>query len=396
MARESPRRPLFPEANSVRIFTLRPSSSTISSPYLLYPRVPLFYTLPMSQETAVRSESPFLVRFLVACFAAFAWLALGIANLWAAAALYFDSPVAGLRPVLAIGFLVLVAAFLFVLRGRWKKMFAWLAAFVVVAVWWFSLKPSNDRPWQQDVSRTAVTRLDGNILTVDGVRNCDYRAELDYTCHWDTRQYDLSQLRGVDFFLDNWGSPWIAHPILSFDFGPGGHLAMSIETRKVVGQIYSAIPGFFRQYTLIVIPADERDVVRLRTNYRVGENLSLYRTKATPDGARLLLTEYARIINELHTTPVWYNAVTTNCTTVIFDQKAMQKQKWNWRILLNGKLDEMEYTEGHLVSNNLSFPELKKQAWINPVAKAANDSPDFSELIRQGRVGFESAVPASK
>jgi hypothetical protein len=343
----------------------------------------------MPPSTITRADTPLALRVLRLFLIGLAWFVLGFANLWAAAAIYFDSPFGSFKTVVAVLFIVLLIAFLFLLRGQMKKMLVWLACFAIVVTWWFTLKPSDDRPWQKDVEQIAYGELNGNLLTLHNIRDCDYRSEFDYTCQWQTKTFDMNKLRGIDFFLDNWGSPLIAHPILSFDFGTDGHLPMSIEVRKVVGQSYAALPGFFRQYTLIVIPSVERDVVRLRTNYRVGENLSLYRTEASPEGARLLLSYYVATINQLHLKPRWYNAITTNCTTVIFQDKEMlHRQAWDWRILLNGKLDELEYERGALVSNGLSFPELKKQAWINPAAKAANDSPDFSELIRKGRVGF--------
>jgi hypothetical protein len=342
----------------------------------------------MSATARVTGESSTLKTAIHLILVSLAWLVVGLANLWAAAALYFDFPFSGGKRPMAIAYIVLLLALLFMVRGSGRKMLAWVVCFAAVTLWWFSLKPSSDRPWMADVSQVAWGEVNGDSITLHNVRNCDYRSEFDYTCQWETRTYDLNQLRGGDFFLDNWGSPWIAHPILSFDFGSGGHLAMSIETRKMVGQSYSALLGFFRQYTLIVIPSDERDVVRLRTNYREGENLYLYHTKGSPARARELLLDYVQKINELHAKPEWYNAVTTNCTTVIFSQAAMERQKWNWRILLNGKLDELEYSRGTLVTDGLSFPALKEQAWINPAAKAANQSPEFSELIRKGRVGF--------
>ncbi len=321
-------------------------------------------------------------------FASLAWLVVGLASLWAAAAIYFDFPSHALKFPLAVGYVILLSAILFMVRGGARKWLAWAVCFAVVTSWWLSIKPPSDRPWLADVSQVAWGEVSGDSLTLHNVRNCDYRAEFDYTCKWETRTYDLAQLRGIDFFLDNWGSPWIAHPILSFDFGPGGHLPMSVETRKMQGQSYSAIEGFFRQYTLIVIPSDERDVVRLRTNYRVGENLDLYRLTATPAQARALLLDYLRTINQLKSSPRWYNVLTTNCTTVIYQQADLERKDWNWRIILNGKIDELQYSRGKLVTGGLSFPALKEQAWINPAAKAADQSPDFSELIRKGRVGF--------
>lgn len=41
-----------------------------------------------------------------------------------------------------------------------------------------------------------------------------------------------------------------------------------------------------------------------------------------------------------------------------------------------------------LNEGGLSFPDLKQREHINAAAQAANRSPDFSALIRAGRIGF--------
>jgi len=308
--------------------------------------------------------------------------------LWAAAALYFDVRIGWLRiPSIAVYLLALVVALTF-FRGFWRRVAGSTACSLIVMLWWFSLKASNTENWQADVSRTAYAEVNGNIVTIHDLRNCDYRAEFDYTCQWQTRQVDLADLRGLDLFVDYWGSPWIAHTILSFDFGNGNRIPFSIEARKQVGQSYSAIRGFFRQFTLISVVSTERDVVRLRTNYRKDEDLYFYHTTATLPFARALFVDYIGLTNDLHDHPKWYNALTDNCTTQIFQLEAMRSQPWKLAILLNGKGDEMEYKKGNLATDGLPFDELKRRAYINPAAKAANDDPDFSARIRAGRPGF--------
>jgi Domain of unknown function (DUF4105) len=166
---------------------------------------------------------------------------------------------------------------------------------------------------------------------------------------------------------------------------------MSIETRNVMGQGYSAIGGFFRQYTLAYIASDERDVIRLRTNYRKNEEVYLFRTTAKPSLARAIFLDYLERANSLHQRPEWYNALTNNCTTNIALSVAEVRDmrvRLDWRILLNGKMDEMMYENGELITGGLSFPQLKEQAHINPAARSADDGLDFSKLIRDGRVGF--------
>jgi len=321
-----------------------------------------------------------------------------VINLWAAAALYFDLPLAALRTAAAFMYLVLVIGLLIFLKARWRGIVLSIGAFVVVLVGWLSLKPSNDRDWQPDVAETAWAEINGNQVVIHNLRNCDYRSEFDYTPHWETRTVDLSNLRGIDIFITYWGSPWIAHPIVSFDFGEQGHVSLSIETRKEVGRTYSAIRGFFRYYELIYTISDERDVVRLRTNFRHGEDVYLFHTRATPEQARVIFLDYLAGANRLRDHPEWYNALTNNCTPkhvpYVADARKT-KPRFDYRILLNGKADEMMFERGDIATDNLPLAELKEKAHINPAAQAADNSPDFSRRVRIGRPGFSDSKPGN-
>jgi Domain of unknown function (DUF4105) len=314
------------------------------------------------------------------------WLVLLLALLWAFGALWYDGPWRPLAFVFVFGAL---AAFIFV-RPRWRAQLGVAVGIGVILAWWLSLKPTNTADWQPDVAQLAWADVQGDVVTLHNVRNCDYRTEADYTPRWDTRTVRLSQITGVDLAIDYWGSPWMAHPIASFQFADAPPVCFSIETRKKVGQTYSAIGGLYRQYELIYLVSDERDVIRLRTNFR-HEQIYLYRTTATPAQARERFHEYLRSVNGIRENPRWYNAITTNCTTSIRDQHpAAERTPWDWRLLLNGKADELMYERGTIVTDGLPFAELKPRALIDTAAQAANDSPDFSALIRAGRPGFSS------
>jgi Domain of unknown function (DUF4105) len=338
-------------------------------------------------------------RKLTAKFArGLVWLIVLLLTLWATVALYFDLPHASWRLPIAVIYIILVLFIMWLFRLRWLGPAVGVVAFACVLTWWLSLRPSNERDWQPDVAQTAWAEVIGNRVTIHNFRNCDYRTETDYTPHWETRTVDLSQLRGLDVFITYWGSPWIAHPIVSFDFADQGYVAMSIETRKEVGETYSAIRGFFRYYELIYTISDERDVVRLRTNYRKGEEVYLYHIRATPVQAQTIFLDYLSRANRMRDHPEWYNALTNNCTTNIASHVAPTRPtkavRWDWRILLNGKADEMMSERGDLVGN-LPFDELKRSAHINPAAHAADNAPAFSQLIRQGRPGFGNETGAS-
>jgi hypothetical protein len=304
---------------------------------------------------------------------------------WSFGAVWFDAPFGGGNKIGAAILGLLFAGAFFLLSSFPKRLGAASLLFAAVLAWWLTLKPSGQGDWQKDVAQLGSAKIDGDEVTLFNVRNCDYRTEMDYAPRWETRSVRLSQISGVDIAIDNWGSPLIAHPIVSFQFVDAPPVCFSIETRKKTGQAYSAIEGLYRQYELIYIVADESDVIRLRTNYRKGENIYLYHTTISPARSRDRFLEYIASLNALRAKPRWYNAVTTNCTTAIRDQHPPgERIPWDWRILFNGKGDELLYERHMIVTGGLPFAELKSESLINPRAQAAGNSADFSKLIRAG------------
>ncbi|MEP7355589.1 MAG: DUF4105 domain-containing protein, partial [Acidobacteriota bacterium] len=194
-------------------------------------------------------------------------LTLGLAILatgWAIAAFYYDVPISWLRAPLAIVYAVGAGAIFWTSWPRSKAILLWAVSLCCVIGWWLTLRPSNDRPWQPDVAQLPWAEVTGEHVTLHNVRNFDYRTETDYTERWETRDLNLSEIAGVDIFMTHWGAPLIGHVMVSFQFnnkvGPAKFVAVSLEARKTVGQEYSAIRGLFRQYELIYLVADERDV----------------------------------------------------------------------------------------------------------------------------------------
>jgi hypothetical protein len=229
--------------------------------------------------------------------------------------------------------------------------------------------------------------INGDLVTVHNIRNFDYRTETDFTPAYYDRTFDLRRLDRVDLMAVYWMGPAIAHIFLSFGFGDE-HLPISIEVRKTRSKEYSTIAGFFRQYELIYIVGDERDVVRVRTNYRKAppEEVYVFRATGAPiENGRRIFLDYIRDINRLKTQPRFYNTLTTNCTTMIFAHTTVVPGHipLSWKILLSGYAPEYIY-EQRRFDQSLPFEELKRRGHINPRAQAADKSPDFSRLIRVG------------
>lgn len=337
------------------------------------------------------APSPTWLRVPRAIGITISWLLLALLTLWAVAALYVDFRIAALRIPVTVIYVLGIIAILFNLKlSRWAAIL-YFAGFCCVLAWWLTLKPSNDGHWQPDADRTAWAEMAGDRITIHNLRNCDYRTETDYANCWSDRTLHLSQIRAADFFLTNWGIRFASHPIVSFQFGDNEHVALSIEARYKVGQAYSTILGCFRQYGLIFVAADERDVIRLRTNYRKDEEVYMYRVHVPREVARAMFLTYVTYLNKLKDHPEWYNELTRNCTTTLDKPLAADvgnPQPWNYQLMLNGTLDELLYDRGRLVTGGLPFPELKQREHINAAAQAADGSPDFSALIRAGRIGF--------
>jgi hypothetical protein len=308
-----------------------------------------------------------------------------VLTLWSAGCLWVDGPESRLLAgTFAVGFVVAVIALLVLVRPVWRLWAGFLVLFVLVQMWWIAIEPSNDREWLADVAQLPTVTFDGDLVTIKNVRNFHYRSETDFDEIWETRNYDLSQIRGFDMYLSYWGSPMIAHTIASWEFADGQHLAVSIETRKEVGEEYSAVLGFFRQFEIYYVAADERDLVGLRTNHR-GEEVYLYRMKTSVPTARALLVDYLETMNQLVSAPRWYNAILHNCTTVIRQhaEHVTAQRPFDWRIIVNGYIDELAYERG-TIDTSLPFEELRRKSNITERGKAAGTSPDFSRQVREG------------
>ncbi|MHC4988012.1 MAG: Lnb N-terminal periplasmic domain-containing protein [Planctomycetota bacterium] len=303
---------------------------------------------------------------------------------WASAAIYFSNlPGSFLRTVCSVSFFIFALSIAFWAKTLKRGIKIFFISFLLVLTWWWLIPASNHRDWQTDVAVLPYADIDGNTITLHNIRNFDYISIEDYTPAYYDKTVQLGQLQTADLFLIYWGPTLIAHTIISFGFEDGRYVAISIETRKEEGEGYSAIKGFFKQFELTYVVADERDVVRLRTNYRK-EDVYLYRLQLEPEFIQEVFLDYFKTINRLVEEPKWYNALTHNCTTTIrgHSKPYNPNSKFDWRMLANGLIDQMGYERGS-IDNTLPFEELKKKSLINERAKTADQDMDFSQRIRE-------------
>jgi len=301
---------------------------------------------------------------------------------WATLAIYYSNlPSAALRPGLAGAFAAFAVWALWLSRQRRMAAIA-IVLFLGVAAWWITIRPSHDRPWRPEVAVMPRAFIDGDRVRLAGVRDFDYRTRDDFTVRYEEREVLLSHLTALDFYVSYFMAGPVGHTFLSFVFDNAPPLSISIETRPEVGEGFAPIASLFKQFELIYVVGDERDLVGVRTNQR-HEAVYLYRLNTSPDDARRLLLVYLVRINELADHPEFYHLLTNSCTINIvrYANAAGRVGRLDMRHLLNGLVDSYLYYSGR-IDTTLPFDELRRRSQINEVAQAADGAPDFSERIR--------------
>ena len=335
--------------------------------------------MAIGATSLLRLTGALLATLIVACSA-----------IWGAFALWYQKP--GGRALKALSVLLWSVVSLILVIALWQGWTAvGLAAFAVafggMLIWWQGIVPSNDRIWADDVAQMTTGAVDANRVTLYNVRNFDWRSNADYTQRWETRGYDLDLLNSVDMIMSYWTIPAIAHMLVSFGFDDGNHVVFSVEIRREKTESFSEIGGFFKEFELSIIAADERDVIRVRTNVR-GEDAYLYRVRMPPSAMRSLFLGYIGEANALVRTPRFYNTITVNCTTLVYHMmdRIVGYLPLNYRLILSGYLPGYVYRVGGFDRRH-SLQELRARGRITERARKADRSESFSADIRQGKIG---------
>jgi len=306
---------------------------------------------------------------------------------WGAFALWYQVP--GGHPVKTLSVLLWAALALAAVACLWQgRTVLGLGAFALglaaLLLWWYQIPPTNERVWADDVARMATGSVEGNRVTLHNVRNFHWRSDSDYTPRWETRSYDLDRLESVDMIMSYWRGPAIAHMLISFGFDDGAHVVFSVEIRRGKGEAFSEIGGFFKQFELSIIAADEEDIIRVRTNIR-GEDDYLYRVQIPRAAMRAMFMGYIDQANRLVTTPRFYNTITVNCTTLVYHmmKHIVGRLPFDYRVVFTGYLPAYVYQVGGL-DRRYPLQVLRELGHITERARLADRSPSFSADIRRG------------
>ena len=316
-----------------------------------------------------------------------------MSSIWLCLALWFQAPFGSLISRVIITLWIIFALSILGiyitqhLFSRSIDVLIYLLAFLLGLFWYFGLEAKSDRDWNPEVAQVLSFEQHGNLVTLHHVRNFNWHPDGSYEEHWESRQFDLNQITGVNIITSYWMGPYIAHTLVSFDFANSKPLTFSIEIRKQQNESFSTLGGFFRKYELSLIAADEKDLIYTRSNSR-GEQVYFFPIVMSKTERRALFEEYLHKANDLKAQPKWYNSLTSNCTTLVFDMvQTVSKQHLpaDYRLLASGYLPNYLY-DLNALSHDLSMQQWYEKAYINPRVSRFNSlsSTQYSALIRQG------------
>jgi Domain of unknown function (DUF4105) len=318
------------------------------------------------------------------------WLFMLVLTLWASVAISFSNLPGDLFKTGA-AWVFGISSILFVVwnwrQRRKRAILGFFGAFFTVLIWWLFIPASHDRDWMVPVAVLPHVEIEGDRVTVYNVRNFHHRSVDDFDVRYDDRTYDLNQIEGVDMAFSNWGVEGVVHALLSFGFSDGSYLCVSSETRKEKHEtdVPLALYGLFKQFELIFILGDERDLLRLRTNYRK-ETVHLYPTQLDREKTRKLFLLVMERVNDIHRRPEWYNTIEHNCLTSLVPlfRKVTEIRSSFLQLLFAGDMDKAEYDRGTW-DTDLPFEEFRELHRINQYVEDREDPAGYSQQIRSWR-----------
>jgi hypothetical protein len=317
-----------------------------------------------------------------------------LSSIWLCLALWYEQPFGNIfnRVIIAIWVLFALSLIGFYINGhivsRRTDILLYGFVFACALLWYFSLEARQDRDWNPEVAKQLHYEKQGDMVTLHNVRNFNWRSNEDYDIHWESRTVDLNKITGLNVIASYWMGPKIAHTLVSFDFADQEPLVFSIEIRKEKNEEFSAFGGFFRKYELSLIASDEKDLIYTRSNIR-NEQVYLFPVKMPVAERKALFIEYLNKADELHDEAKWYNTLTSNCTTLVFDMvQAINTRQLpkDYRLFASGYLPNYLY-DLKAINQNYSLKEWYRLAHINPRTEQYAQQKDqsgkyFSKIIR--------------
>lgn len=333
-------------------------------------------------------------RFFAFCI----WWSLGA---WTALAAFYTAPgPAWLSYVLAIVFFAIYVLaqrertqFVSWAAASWReKRFSTLAVSITAlyAVYYVGfVRPDNSQVWSLEQDRKPVVTIDGDTVQVKNVRNFTWRTEDDCDIGWYERTYDLSKLNSMHYVvasMPHWEA--VAHVFVCFGFSDGQHVAISVEGHRLKGRSYGIVSSMFRQFQLIYIIGDERDVVGLRgAVWKVP--VYFYPARTTQERKRAIFVDMMERAHSLEEEPEFYHLILNNCMNNILHHLRRlggRPLPSDLQVLLTGISDRVAYRLGY-IDTDLPFDQARQafrvDQWMQHTPLDEGFSQRLLERVRQ-------------
>ncbi|MDR2344886.1 MAG: DUF4105 domain-containing protein [Planctomycetaceae bacterium] len=247
------------------------------------------------------------------------------------------------------------------------------------------ITPLNNRQWSPNHSVLQTAEINDNLVTIRNVRYSKYNSPHDYQPRYYNATFDLNQIRTIDLIIvPIKGLPSVAHVESSFGFADGKHILMSITARYEEGEIFDPIASALRQFELIYVFADERDILQLDSQINKNE-VYLYRLNFNPNEVRVMFVDALRRANKLAEKPEFYHPIRNSCVTNLVDHINKGRPKAipaNYKTLLPGMIGKYVFDLKLVDTAETDFKVVKENAKINWLVERFGDLEYFSAGIR--------------
>lgn len=271
---------------------------------------------------------------------------------------------------------------------RWSLLLGLSSiSMAVIVIWVLTISPSNDRDWWVELSRLPTIDVRSNELVIRDLRNFSWSGVRQFEPNWEKRTYDLDKLETLELIVEPFGdSELFAHTMLAFGFGEDGTLVVSIEARKELHEEYSLLAGSVRQFELIYVFGDERDLLTLRAVHR-GSRLYMYPITANKAFMRTLLLNLASSANVLRGQPRFYRSIRDNCTTTLvkhLDRQLPQAIGLRYETVFPALAGRLLHQMGKM-GTELDYAQAQTFFRVDEYVRRFEGDPDFSLKIRAVR-----------
>ncbi len=218
------------------------------------------------------------------------------------------------------------------------------------------------RDWRPEVAVMPRAYVSGDDVRIVGVRDFQYRSVDDFTPATSERTVQLSHLVGVDFYISYWMPGPVGHTFLSFTFDDAEPISISIEARPEAHEGFAPVGSLFKQFELIYVVGEERDLVGVRHQLSTRGCISVSNQHHTGEMHASCSSSTWSASTNWSERAEFYHLLSNNCTLNIvrYANAVGPGSRFDIRHYLNGLFDGYLY-QRQLLEGSMPFEDLRRQ-----------------------------------